>query len=391
MTTPSDPAARPSRRRIVLLLLAVAVLALGGWRYRVTRPDYRLARGQQALRAGDFPTATAFADALERAGDTDRAALLRGEVLFAAGEPARAIAQFNRITADGAIRTRAAALSGRCLLALGELAEAERVFRFVLDAERDHADALRGLAAVAYDLGRLAEAGELLTRVAELDPTDARPHRLIGLIHRDLAQDEKAVAAYREALRRAPPPDVAASVRAELGEVLVRRAEYAAALEALDGGAADTPEALAARAEALRALGRGAEAVPLLDARLAREPAAVLFRARGQLHDDAKRTADAARCYERAAELDRGDHRTQYLLSQAYGALGRTDDAARAAARMAEIQKDLDTLSALSIEAMNKPRDAGVRQKLAGACDRLGKAELAAMWRKAAAACPKEP
>ena len=390
MTTPSDPAARATRRRIVLFLLALGALAFGGWRYRITRPDYRLERGLEALRAGDFPRAADHADRLAAAGHDDHSALLRGEALFAAGDPARALAQFNRVKAEGAFHVRAAERAGRCLLALGELAEAERLFRFVLGAGPDHADALRGLAAVSYDMGRLAEAGELLTRVAELDPTDARPHRLIGLIHRDLSNDEKAVAAYREALRRAPPPEVAGPVRAELGEVLVRRAEYAAALDALEG-AADTPEALAARAEALRALGRGAEAVPLLDARLARDPAAVLFRARGQLHDEAKQPADAARCYERAAELDRSDHRTQYLLSQAYAALGRKDDAARAAARLAEIQKDLDALSALSIEAMNKQRDAGVRLKLAEACDRLGKVQLAAMWRKAAAACPKEP
>jgi tetratricopeptide (TPR) repeat protein len=390
MTTPSDPVAHRSRRRIVLLVLALVALAAGGWRYRVTRPDYRLARGQEALRAGDFPRAAELADKLDAAGSADRAALLRGETLFTAGEPARALAQFNRVPADGAFRLRAAALSGRCLLQLGEPAEAERVFRFVLSEEPDHADALRGLAVIAYDLGRLAEAGELLTRVAELDPTDARPHRLIGLIHRDLANDEKAVAAYREALRRAPPPEVAGPVRAELGEVLVRRAEYAAALDALEG-AADTPEALAARADALRGVGRGAEAVPLVDARLAREPAAVLYRARGQLHDDAKQPADAAGCYERAGALDRGDHRSQYLLSQAYAALGRKDDAARAAARMTEIQKDLDALSALSIEAMNKPRDAGVRLRLAEACDRLNKPQLAAMWRKAAAACPNAP
>lgn len=390
MTTPSDPAARPTRHRIVALLFLATALAFGGWRYRVTRPDYRLSRGQEAVRTGDISRAAELADRLEAAGHTDSAALLRGETLLAAGEPARALAQFNRVNADGPVRVRAAALSGRCLLALDEPAEAERVFRFVIEADPNHADALRGLAVIAYDLGRLSEAGELLTRVAELDPADARPHRLIGLIHRDLAHDEKAVAAYREALRRAPPAGVAAAVRAELGEVLVRRADYAAALEALEG-AADTPEALAARAEALRGLGRGAEAVPLLDARLARDPAAVLFRARGQLHDEAKQHADAARCYERATELDRGDHRSQYLLSQAYAALGRKDDAARAAARMAEVQKELDALSALSIEAMNKPRDAGVRLKLADACDRLGKVQLAAMWRKAAAALPKEP
>jgi tetratricopeptide (TPR) repeat protein len=134
-------------------------------------------------------------------------------------------------------------------------------------------------------------------------------------------------------------------------------------------------------------LGRGAEAAPALDGAIARAPTAGLYRLRGLVHDDARQIADAARCYERALELDPADHRALYQLSITYAALERRADAARVAARLVTVQKDLDALSVLSIEAMSKPTDAGVRLKLAEACDRLGKPQLATMWRKAAAAC----
>src|SRR5947199_218337 len=83
-------------------------------------------------------------------------------------------------------RVRAAALTGQCLLALGAVREADRVFRSVVAEQPDQVDAHRGLAVIAYDLGQLGEAVEHLRRVAELDAADPRPHRLIGLIYKDM-------------------------------------------------------------------------------------------------------------------------------------------------------------------------------------------------------------
>ena len=76
-------------------------------------------------------------------------------------------------------------------------------------------------------------------------------------------------------------------------------------------------------------------------------------------------------------------------LGLAYAGAGRKEDAARALARDAELRKDLDRITELSKEAMQKPWDPGVRRQLADVCDRMKKPELAAMWRKAAAACSR--
>jgi hypothetical protein len=67
--------------------------------------------------------------------------------------------------------------------------------------------------------------------------------------------------------------------------------------------------------------------------------------------------------------------------------LDRTEDAAAQRARLDESQSLVHELSTLSGEAEAKPWDAAVRLRLADVCDKLNKAELAAMWRRAASAC----
>ena len=146
--SPPAPPLGPWPRRLTLLLVASGLLAGGGWKYRTSRPDYRLARGQEAVRAGDTAAVRESADRLDAAGHADHAHLLRGDALLAFGSPALALAEFNRIDSTGPLRLRAAALSGRCLLDLGDLKEADRVFRFVVGEQPDHADGHRGLAEI---------------------------------------------------------------------------------------------------------------------------------------------------------------------------------------------------------------------------------------------------
>jgi tetratricopeptide (TPR) repeat protein len=396
MTPPQDeppiPASGRWRRRVTLLILILASLGAAGWRYRITRPEYRLARGQEAVRAGNAEAVRDYADRLEDAGYPDHAHLLRGEGLLAFGSPALALAQFNKIRSEGPIRLRAAALSGRCLLELGELQEAHRVFSFVVAEEPDHIDGHRGLAAIAYDLGQLGEAIDHLLRVAELDAQDSRPHRLIGLIYKDMTQDVQAEAAYREALRRGVPPNVEREVRLELAEVLARQAKFADGLAVLDGvgpgGAGDEPARVAVRVECLRGLSRSREAAEVLDATIEKHQTSVLFRLRSQVHNDLSQPAEALKRLERAVELGPNDYQSHYMLAQAYAAAERKDDAARVFASAEKLKKNLDRITELSKEAMAKPWDRQVRLQLAELCDSMGKPKLAAMWRKAAAACP---
>jgi tetratricopeptide (TPR) repeat protein len=366
------------------------MFGVGVWRHQVTRPDYRLAQGEEAIRAKDWERVTSLLEKLESSGHQNHAHLLRGTALHARQHPDLALAELNKIRDEGAIHLRAAALSGRCLLELGNLPEAHRVFSYVLAQQPDHIDSHRGLAAVAYDLGQLDLAVEHLERVAELDSADSRPHRLTGLIYKDLAEYEKAGVAYREALRRGVATGDEGKVRLELAEVLIRLGQFTGALQTLDAAPAaarENPEQVVHRAEALRGLARAKEAAELLDREIRKHETAGLFRLRGQLYLDEGNVAEAAKVLERAVALDQCDQQAHYLLAQAYAGLGRAGDAQRESARVEQLQKQLEQITNLTNEAMAKPWDAAVRVRLADLSDAMGKPDLAKMWRAAAAAC----
>ena len=367
------------------------VLAICAWRYRVTRPEFRLARGEEASQSGDWDVAEEYASKLEASGRPDRAHFLRGKALLAQHRPAPALGEFNQVRGDGAIRVRAATLSGHCLIELGNLPEAARVLAYAIGEQPDDVEAHRGLAIIAYDLGQMDVAVHHLEEVARLDVVDARPHRLIGLIYKDMAQNEKAVAAYREALARGLRAKPKVEVRVELAEVQARLALFAEGLETLDAdppvGAETDPACVVVRAQCLRGLGRKREAGEVLDRALASSSTADLYRVRGQLYLDDAQHAEASHFLKQAVALAPADYQVHYLLAQAYAGAGRKAEAAKTSDRAEELRKDMELITKLSREAIDKPWDSVIRLQLAEVSDRLGKPQLAAMWRSAAAAC----
>lgn len=386
---PPPPGRRARRGWFVLTGVLLVAAAIGAWRYRVTRPDYQLARGEDALRAENWADAARTIDRLEAAGAAEHAAVLRGEYFLATGRPDLALDAFTEIKRESPFHLRSAAKAGRCLLALGKLAEADRVLNYVIDTEPDNIDARRSLAAVAYDLGQMPQAIDSLEAVARLDPADARPHRLMGLIQKDLNRFEPAETAYREALRRGLTGPARGEVVVELAEVLVRAGRFADALAVLDADApAAGPAGEAARVEALRGVARRADAAANVDRAIAAYPAdGALRRLRGQLYLDDGNHAAAVAALEAAAERLPADYQTQFLLAQSYTATGRAADAGRAAARAEELRKTLERVTTLTREAMDRPWDAAVRLELATVSEAMGEPKLAAMWRAAAAAC----
>ena len=394
MSIPLPDQPPPARRRRLVfrsvLLLGLAAVALSGWRwYRSTRPDYRLARGEEAIRAQDWSTAAREIDRLVAAGATDHAAFLRGEYFRATGRPDLGLSAFTEVSPDGRFRVPALVGAGRCLIALGDLQGAHRSFTAAVAAGPDDADAHRGLAAVAYDLGQLQFAVHHLEVAARLDPADPRPHRLVGLIQKDLGQHEPAEAAYREALRRGLTEPARGEMVVELADTLVRAGKFADALAVLDDDPpAPGPACAAARVEALRGVGRRADAAAAADRAIAVHPSdGRLRRLRGQLHLDDGNPIAAVGTLEAAAARLPADYQTQFLLAQAYYATNRPADAAAATARSEELRRTLERANALTREAMERPWDAQVRLELAKVSEVLGDAKLAAMWRAAAEAC----
>jgi tetratricopeptide (TPR) repeat protein len=375
--------------------VSLAAVAAGGaaWWYHATRPEYRWQRGREALCQNDWLGVEDVARRLEAAGDADRACLLRGEALYRQRRYPDSIAELNKVRDEGQLRLQAAALQGQCFLGLHRLQEAERVFSFVVDQQPDCADAHRGLAAVHYDLGNLSRAVQHLQEVTRLDVRDGRPHRQMGLIWKDLSKHADAAAAYQEALRRDLKPAVRLEVRLELAEELVRLRDYPAALQALDDPEADRPEgvvALGLRGQCLWGLSRGDEARALLDKALERYPSdSGLLRLRAQIHLADLQPEAAASLLEKAVQRDPQDHLSRYQLALAYSQQNRAEDAAAQQERVKEIRGQLEMLTRLSKEAMDKPWDAEVRFRLAEVCAQAGLADLSAMWRRAAEACPR--
>jgi predicted Zn-dependent protease len=156
-------------------------------------------------------------------------------------------------------------------------------------------------------------------------------------------------------------------------------------LAADDDGGEPSPRSAALKAEALRGVGRGPEAIAVVDRALDAYPDGVFYRLRGQLYLDQGNAADAIPMLEQAARLYKRPYQPYFLLAQAYARAGRKADADRAAARAEEVRRDLETATELTKEAMERPQDASVRIRLAEVCERLGDPELAAMWRRAAA------
>src|SRR5436305_288056 len=61
-----------------------------------------------------------------------------------------------------------------------------------------------------------------LREVTRLDPADARPWRMMGLVRTNREEYEEAAEAYRESLKRDPHPPDEAEVRVELAVCLVK-------------------------------------------------------------------------------------------------------------------------------------------------------------------------
>jgi tetratricopeptide (TPR) repeat protein len=281
------------------------------------------------------------------------------------------------------------------LLALHRPVEAERFLSYVVSRQPNHVNAHRGLATIYYDQGAWVPAVLHLIKWAELDPTEGRPHRFMGLIYKDMDQPTPAITCYREALRRRLTATVVQEVKEELAECLVAKSDFAEALAILEDCGprqAKVVLLLALRAECLWGLRRESEAQALLDRALQDHPDfPALLRLRAKVHAAAEQPREAAALLERAIKLDPNDHASRYQLAQAYEALERPKEADEQRRQADQTKAALVEMTDLIKVAAENPWDVGVRQRLADACQKLNKPDLAAIWQRATATCPPAP
>jgi thioredoxin-like negative regulator of GroEL len=99
---------------------------------------------------------------------------------------------------------------------------------------------------------------------------------------------------------------------------------------------------------------------------------------------DEGRAENAAQILVVARQLEPFNREIQLQLSQAFRAMGRTEEADVALKRMLEIQAWEREFSDLHDQVASHPDDAEIRYRTGELANRLGKSQLAVLWFRAA-------
>ncbi|ULB12687.1 sulfotransferase (plasmid) [Cereibacter azotoformans] len=223
--------------------------------------------------AGRMPAAERRALAiLKAAPDCALAADVLGNARMALGQPATALAAFQRASAlepgwpDGHLHL------AQALLALGRPAEALDPLGRAASLSRKPARALILLAVTLARLGRPAQALAALKRAVAAEPDHAEAHLQLGILQTDLRNLAEAEAAFRAAEAAG---NRSADLQLRLGQVRLLRGDEAGADAAYDKGLAREPDhAMLLSRKGLLLQGRGAfaEAEALLRRAIALAP-----------------------------------------------------------------------------------------------------------------------
>jgi tetratricopeptide (TPR) repeat protein len=167
---------------------------------------------------------------------------------------------------------------------------------------------------------------------------------------------------------------------------LGRHAEALPHLERLQRERSDDPEVLVRLARCHHVLGRGAEARKLLDGVLERHPNhALTLRTRGQFALGEGQGAEAEGWLHRAAEADRFDYQTQYLLWQALEMQKKIKEA-RAQRQIVDAMKERsERLGELSSRKLSEqPLDPSLHYEMGVLLLRSGQSSVAEGWLRSA-------
>ena len=177
-----------------------------------------------------------------------------------------------------------------------QLGAAEELYRTILQAAPDHADALHFSGVLAHQQGRSDDAVSLIERSLELEPERADWHSNLGIVLQDRLRLDEAIHAYRQAIELDPSH---ANAHSNLGVVLRAKGELAEAEAEYRAAISIDPD----HSNAYQNLG-------------------VLLNAQD-------RPAEAARCFSKVITLRPDDPEARRLLAIAHCTLGEVDKAVR--------------------------------------------------------------
>jgi lipopolysaccharide biosynthesis regulator YciM len=300
-------------------LVGVSLAFVLGAARDITRSfrDYKL--GRRARRAESLSEIYHRGVDAQLAGKPDAAALAYGEVLrrepahvesaLRLGELARARGDAPGALAHDLMALRAEERPETFLAVaedyrrLGRPDDAIASYRRLLERDRDHPAALRGLRAVAAEHGRWAEALEAQERLVRMAPREDRPAEEAWL----------------------------AGIHYELGRALVAEGNVPAAIGRLKEAVRVQPEFLPAvllLGDAHLTSGESREALRLWERALEARPAVPLLSRLEQLHRAEGRPARMVALYEGAAVRHPDDLAVAFGLGRVYFELAMLDEAA---------------------------------------------------------------
>lgn len=337
--------------------------------------------GLRALADNDLASIHLVVEALHsQQPPPPQAQLLEGALLLRQGELPEAVAKLTRPRNFPATAAMANLLSGEALYNNQQLDAAFEALKSAIEQDDSLLDAHRLLAAAYYDLGATEPAIRSLEVVSRRATKDPRPHRLMGIIYKDMEDYGQAAREFREVLTRSPKLPDRALVLSDLAECLLKAGAYED-LERVLPDCPVTPQVLTIAANARNAAGYPSEADKLLKEALQLQPDyldALLLQASLQL--EAGQVVAANETLNAAVKYHPLEFRIHQQLSQV---LARQGEAVRAQehATEAERLRDLrERFTDLHARASIDVQSADLRYELAMVAEQLGKRELALNW-----------
>jgi Flp pilus assembly protein TadD len=161
---------------------------------------------------------------------------------------------------------------GMSLHRAGRVREAETIYRQIITAHPDHANALQLLGSLYADTGQFPAAIDLINRAIQINPNIAHYHANLGAIHARNKRFDEAAIALQRAIQLDP---ASAPAHYNLGGVLLAQFEFARAIPAFQAAIAfnpNWPDAHNNLGLALRNVARHQEALAAFKRALALKP-----------------------------------------------------------------------------------------------------------------------
>jgi tetratricopeptide (TPR) repeat protein len=369
----------------VLVVLAALLAVFAYWSSQ--RPSRQFAAALAEVGRKDWDAVRIRAARLEQSrGYFPHAQLLWGVCEIQDGQFTHALEDLHASAQHQDTRPLALAYAGEAWFKMRQFKPAEQNLLAALKLDPSRADTHRWLASLYYDTGAMEHALVHLTRVAELDATDARPHRLMGLINNQYEQYAPAIDNYRESLRRNPNQPDRQIVLLELAQAQVKVRNYAAALETLRTCQVSSEQRVL-EAECHFALGDRKQAKVILAEVLSQAPNRpdALMLLGGILLEEGL-LPEATDVLSRCVEANPVDYAARFRLSQAHQRAGNQSEAERHGKIAEEIQALRLHFIDLHHQAIAQPHDAEVRYQLGVTAGQLQRLDLARNWFQSALA-----